>query len=287
MNFQNRVKTYYKNARWLRRRKRVSNKWGNDALQTAPIVFGNAMPKSGSHLLFQVLQGLAEIGPFVVTGFPPVNRNQQNQKLDQQTTFKNLQKMLPGDIGYGYIHAREPFITELTGALWATMFIFRDPRDVLVSHVFYATQLHQGHGMNKYYTLELKSMEERINAAITGVKIPGNELNPIRDKYLDYLGWLEIPEVLCLKFEDLIENRIPTLERILDFIADRGFVPEYTHEQSIQLLRTSIAPGRSGTYRKGKTGSWREHFTENNIDMFKEKTGDLLIRLGYENDLDW
>ena len=46
-----------------------------------PSVLGNAMPKSGSHLINQVVQGLTRLGPFVNPGFPPVNRDEVNEKL--------------------------------------------------------------------------------------------------------------------------------------------------------------------------------------------------------------
>ena len=40
-------------------------------------------------------------------------------------------------------------------------------------------------------------------------------------------------------------------------------------------------------YRKGQPGDWRNHFTEEHVAAFKEKFGDLVVRLGYELDNDW
>ena len=57
--------------------------------------------------------------------------------------------------------------------------------------------------------------------------------------------------------------------------------------EAIEALKSAIAPNKSGTFRKGKPGNWREHFTENNISRFKDATVDLLLRLGYERDSDW
>ena len=53
------------------------------------------------------------------------------------------------------------------------------------------------------------------------------------------------------------------------------------------MLEQAIAPKKSGTFRKGQPGNWREHFSEANKAFFKENAGDLLIRLGYEKDHDW
>jgi hypothetical protein len=158
---------------------------------------------------------------------------------------------------------------------------------MIVSHVFYATQIHLGHGMHRYYTETLQTMEERINAAIRGVEEPGLELSNVRQKYDHYLGWLEQPAVLCLRFEDLILDRIATLGRLLDYLEERGFTPRVSRARARKTLLDSIAPQKSGTFRKGKPGNWREHFTETNKALFKEIAGDLLLRLGYEEDQVW
>jgi hypothetical protein len=281
------LKELLKLIRWRERRLVAALRWGPDALRKAPAVLGNAMPKSGSHLIIQVLQGLTQLGPFVNPGFPPVNRSEDNSKQPDDVILANIQRMRPGDIAYGYVNAREPFISALTKEGRATIFVYRDPRDMVVSHVFYATQMHAGHGMHRYYTEALKTMEERTNAAIQGVEEPGSELAPVRGKYERYLGWLEQPEVLCLRFEDLILKREQALGRVLDYLTTRGFTTRTDRQQAIAALAQAIAPKRSGTFRKGQPGNWREHFTEANKEYFKEITGDLLILLGYEQDHSW
>jgi Sulfotransferase domain len=40
-------------------------------------------------------------------------------------------------------------------------------------------------------------------------------------------------------------------------------------------------------YRKGVAGDWKNFFTERDKQIYKEEAGELLIRLGYENDHDW
>ena len=57
--------------------------------------------------------------------------------------------------------------------------------------------------------------------------------------------------------------------------------------QEIAILERAITPKKSGTFRKGQPGNWRQHFSEANKALFKEQAGDLLLRLGYETDNDW
>jgi hypothetical protein len=252
-----------------------------------PAVLGNAMPKSGSHLIIQVLQGLTRLGPFVNPGFPPVNRGEDNHKLTDREVLANIQRMRSGDIAYGYISAREPFLSALREPGRATIFVYRDPRDMIISHIFYATQMHPGHWMHRYYTEELHTMEERINAAIQGVERPGSELTPVRARYEGYLDWLKQPEVLSLRFERLIMERELSMGQILDYLARFGFAPQVSRQKAVKTLLAAIAPRKSGTFRKGKPGNWQEHFTPDNKQLFKQTTGDLLIQLGYEPDQNW
>lgn len=287
MQLQNTVKHGLKTIRWQARRMAVARRWGAANLAKMPAVLGNAMPKSGSHLIIQVLQGLIPLGPFVNPGFPPVNRSEDNRKLPPSQILANIRAMKPGDIGYGYLRADPAYVAALTGPGRATVFVSRDPRDMIVSHVFYATQMHAGHGMHRYYNEVLNSMEERINAAICGVEDPQAELHGVRRKYEDYLGWLGTPGVLCLRFEDLILDREQALGHLLDYLAGHGFTPTTGRAQAIAALQQAIAPKKSGTFRKGKPGNWKEHFTEANKALFKEQTGDLLFRMGYEQDHNW
>ncbi len=280
-------KHWLKLVRWRIRRVHASLRWGSDRLAITPVVFGNAMPKSGSHLIIQILLGLTRLGPFVDPGFPPVNRSEDNLNLPEEVVLANIQCMRPGDIRYGYIHAREPYIQVLTRQGRATVFVYRDPRDMIVSHVFYATDIHKGHGMHEYYTQELNSVEERINAQILGVDELGFELSPVRKKYETYLGWIERPGVLCLRFEDLMLKRDEALNQLLNYMEANGFSPEVGRTKAIDMLKARIAPHRSGTFRKGKPGNWQEHFTEANKAIFKQATGDLLLQLGYEQGNNW
>jgi len=283
------IKHYLKQIRWRTRRLRVVMRYSADELHNAPIILGNAMPKSGSHLLTQILEGLTELGPFVDPGFPPVNRSEGNLPLLPEKVQQNLQAMRPGDIRYGYIHAREPYLSLLTQPNWATFFIYRDPRDMLVSHVFYAKDMYEGHGMHDYYNRHLTTMEARLNASIAGVTEPGYELSSVRQRYDSYIGWLTQPGVLCLKFEDLILNRESTLGSIIDHLSafGRPFQLSASKDEAIAILAAHIVPRKSGTFRKGQPGNWREHFTEGNKALFKEVAGDLLERLGYEENGDW
>ena len=242
-------------------------------------------PSRGSHLLHQILLGLLDLGPFVDPGWPPVNRDQDNRKLPANQILAGLDAMQSGEIRYGYLHAEPPWIESLTRPGMAAFFVHRDPRDWVISQIFYALDMHPGHMLHRHYHA-LPDMESRINAAIMGVDTPELNAPSVAERYGHYLGWLDIPGVCALRFEDLINDRENTLGSMLDHLETH--VPSLLRAESIQTLAAAIAPRKSGTFRKGQPGEWREHFTEANLALFEAQTGKLLVRLDYadaSNDL--
>ncbi|MCJ7717136.1 MAG: hypothetical protein MUO54_11545, partial [Anaerolineales bacterium] len=135
MKIYYRVKRLLKRGRLQFRRWQGVRRWGGAALQNSPKVLGIALPKGGSHLIHQTLSGLAEIGPFIKPGVPPVNRFEDNSPLSEEEILVDINKMGPGEIRYGYIPCVEPFFSALTKPDRSSVFIYRDPRDLLVSHV--------------------------------------------------------------------------------------------------------------------------------------------------------
>jgi len=282
------IKRILKLFRLELRRFKAAQRWGKDALAQAPPVFGNAIPKAGSHLLIQVLLGLTEIGPFVNPGFPPINRFEDNSKLDIPERLKELNRMRSGEIRYGYANSTDPFIEQITASDRASVFIYRDPRDLCVSLVIYAKDMHPGHHMHEYFNRELSTMEERLNVVIEGCDLPGLAMANTWERFEVYLGWFEMANVLCLSFEELILDRENAITRLLDYIEGFGVEFSVPRPEAIKIINDSIQPRKSGTFRKGQPGNWKEHFTEENKRRFKAVAGDLLTRLGYEdNDQDW
>jgi len=262
-------------------------RWRRFSFNSAPPVFGNGKPKSGSHLLLQVLNGFTRIMPYRYVNADPVRtiapdgrRRSQDEILDQ------LKQEQRGVIGWGYVEATIENASFLTQAGRVNYFIYRDPRDMLVSQVFFATDMHEEHGMHEYYK-SLPDFGERLKAAITGVDTDGLYMVSVKQRYDGVFHWLEQPGVLCIRFEDLINNREKTLHAMLDQVERTGYTIPTPRERAIAILVDAIQPGKSQTFRSGRTGEWKEHFKEEHKSLFKDVAGDLLVRLGYEKTNDW
>jgi len=74
---------------------------------------------------------------------------------------------------------------------------------------------------------------------------------------------------------------------MLDEVEKTGYKIPTPREHAISTLVEAIQPKKSHTFRAGKTGGWREFFTEEHKRLFKDVAGDLLVRLRYEKNNDW
>lgn len=257
-----------------------------------PVLFANSFPKSGTHLLTQVLQSFPKLGPAIDSGLPAVVTFEGDTGRARPTDeiIRDLQRLLPGDIAYGHVHALPEAVDYLCQPGWAAYFILRDPRDVVVSHVHYVTEMEPNHIHHAYYSQVLHTFDERLCTSITGLDGQTASQVPfpdIRARFDPYLAWLDHPQVLTLRFEDFITQREATLEQVLKHAVQRGFPLCLEQHAAIQVLADGIDPQRSPTFRSGKIGGWRKQFTEEHKRLFKEVSGNLLVRLGYEQDNNW
>lgn len=252
-----------------------------------PILLGISFPKSGTHLLDQILLGFANVAPYArrVHSFYAEYEGESGKKREPQQALDWLDLLQPRDIASAHLFARPEAVARVCSEKFAPYFIFRDPRDVVVSHVFYVTDMEARHVHHEYYR-SLPDFNARLKVSILGRPDTGVEFPNIADRFEPYLGWLNRPEVLTIHFEDLIHAREATLTRIMEHLLSR--VPLQSSRQLIlDSLEASINPKKSPTFRSGKTGEWKKHFTDEHKKIFKEVAGDLLVKLGYEKDGNW
>lgn len=262
-------------------------RWKRLTFDDAPPIFGNAKPKSGSHLLLQVLNGFTRIMPYRYVEAEPVRTiTKSGARNTQDEILTALKRIPPGVIGWGYVDATPQNASFLTQAGRVNYFIYRDPRDMLVSQVFFATDMHEEHGMHAYYQ-SLPDFDARLKVAITGIDRDGLFMVNVKQRYEGVFAWLETPGVMCIRFEDLVEERGAALNAMLNEVEKTGYKIPTPREQALSVLVDAIQPKKSRTFRSGKTGGWRQYFTEEHKRLFKEVAGDLLVRLGYEESNDW
>ena len=262
-------------------------RWKRLSFNDTPPMFGNSKPKSGSHLLLQILNGFTQIMPYKYVEADPIRTiEKKGRRRTESEVLGELKRIPKGVIGWGYVEPSSENVAVLCQPHRVNYFVYRDPRDLLVSQVFFATDMNEEHGMHELYK-SLPDFGERLKVAITGIDQDGAYMVGVKQRYASVFEWREQPNVMCIRFEDLINNRDATLEAMLDEVESTGYKIPTPREKARSILRKAIQPKKSHTFRSGKTGAWREHFTEEHKNLFKDVTGDLLVKLEYERDNDW
>ena len=262
-------------------------RWKRLSFNDAPPIFGNSKPKSGSHLLLQILNGFTQIMPYMYVEAEPVRTiEKEGRRKTKEEILDELKQVPKGVIGWGYVDATPENASFLASSGRVNYFIYRDPRDMLVSQVFFATDMHEEHGMHDYYN-SLPDFGARLKVAITGIDRGGLYMVNVRQRYEGVFQWLEQKNVMCVRFEDLINNRDAALSAMLDEVEKTGYRIPTPRQKALSILVNAIQPVKSLTFRSGTTGGWKEHFTEEHKKLFKDVAGDLLVRLGYEKGNDW
>ena len=237
--------------------------------------------------MLQILNGFTRIMPYAYVAREPVRTiSKDGRRRTTDDIALDLRTVPRGVIGWGYVEATPENVAVLCQPGRVNYFIYRDPRDMLVSQVFFATDMHEEHGMHAFYN-SLPDFGERLKVAITGIDRDGLKMVSVRQRYESVFEWLEQPHVMCIRFEGLIENRDATLNAMLDEVEKTGYIIPVSREKALGILVKAIQPEKSHTFRSGETGGWVEHFTDEDKALFKEVTGDLLVKLGYEENNDW
>jgi hypothetical protein len=252
-----------------------------------PTLLGISFPKSGTHLLDQILLGFSNIAPYAkrLHSFYAEYEGESGRKRAPEQAIAWINSLGSRDIASAHLFARSEIVERVCSSSLIPYFIFRDPRDVVVSHVFYVTDMEARHVHHDYYK-SLPDFNSRLKVSILGRPDTNIEFPNIADRFAPYFGWLDQPAVMKIHFEDLVDDRTATLNRIIDHFLAR--VPlQIPRDLILDSLESAINPSKSPTFRSGKTGEWKKHFTEEHKMIFKDVAGDLLVRLGYEKNNDW
>ena len=89
-------------------------------------------------------------------------------------------------------------------------------------------------------------------------------------------------QMLLIHYEKLRTQSEAEVARILAFLgADNSMqtVQAVVDKNSFSKLKSGA---KNSFFRKGASGDWKNHFTEQDIQLFKRITGDLMERCGYE-----
>ncbi len=185
--------------------------------------------------------------------------------------------------------------------------IVRDPRDIVVSAYFYHLWCQEPWCCQKHHRWQDQpwaikygwndgvSYQEQLNrlSKDDGIafEIERSSCFLLRNiSQWDY----DNPSILEIKYEDLVSPRYEsTIQSIFEHYGFSG----HRLQTCVDVMKghslmnqSDRKPGEEKTrshLRKGTPGDWKNHFSDRHKQMIKKTWGDLLIRLGYEQDTCW
>ena len=144
-------------------------------------------------------------------------------------------------------------------------YIFRDPRDALLSAYEYGQRM-TAKGLVNAFT-PLKTIEDAIE---------------FMDFYVESArGWISLPGALVTKYEDLKGNYDQEAARLIEFLDIDPSQPGI--QGVIDKYRPDQTPHHSQGmhFVKGKVGRHRQSFSPEQLQLCKDRFGDFLADYGY------
>jgi hypothetical protein len=185
-------------------------------------------------------------------------------------------------------NARQPDVDTLPES--RGVHLFRDPRDMVVSAYFSHRNSHPIDVDGVRWT---ELIRHRINLRKLDKDAGMMAEVEFSGYFLDHmLSWdLDAPNVLPVRMEDLVTDSATQWRRmlahwdVLDQLPE-GFLEKVLDKHSFGQMtggaRKVGEEDEKSHYRKGVAGDWRNHLTEDHLELFRKRYGDLVERLGYE-----
>ncbi len=253
---------------------------------SVPPVVVNSFPKSGTHLLHQMVQstpGLVDFREFIAST-PSLTL----REIAGSAAAGKIRRLAPGELCRAHLFHSPEASAALRERSAVHLLIIRDLRDVVVSEAHYLTFMNRWHRLHRVFR-NLETAEDRLLLAIRGAtEEPVRSLYPdVGARFARYAGWLR-PEagVRVVRYEEL-RGASPEQVRGLAAHVAQGLGTGLDPATLATAFVQSVDPSDSHTFRKGGRGDWRSMFTDRCRDAFKEVAGPLLVELGYEENGAW
>lgn len=259
----------------------------NQISKRLPPFIMSTVPKSGTHLMHQILNGLSNVTNDISN---PEKKFFIDHHVHDIAIFKDhfyrLGKLQPNEFGVGHMFYSEEYAYMLRRLNLKHIFVYRDPRDVLISLAYFIPAKWPEHPLYHDFNQNSTTHKQRIMALIKGVQGRWPNFDAWNRPFY---SWLNVPNILAISFEELMlsnQTRQAALVKIVNYLYD-GLPLLEPLESITKKMESNINPGSSNTFRKGKIGSWREEFDPEIKQAFKEVAGNLLIDFGYEKNQGW
>lgn len=258
------------------------------------LVICNSYPKSGTHLLYQILYSIPDLYKWddIVS---------VQALCGIMNTISHIQWKVGSAPNGSIVRSHLMYAGEILEILeefnCKILFIYRDLRDVAVSHARWVTKEERIflHDIYRQYSDFDRQLMNSIKGIPLGSPFSSNVSQPdIGTDFARWKGWITDTNTYAIKFEDLVgergggseSKRFEVIEEILAHLD----INLSSRQIKTQFASKTLNPEESHTFKKGGKGSiggWKNVFNESHKEEFKKVAGQTLIDLGYEQNFSW
>jgi len=155
----------------------------------------------------------------------------------------------------------------IQAGLLRTTYIYRDPRDTMLSAYDYGKRVLEKQGRPNAFS-HLTDFQKTLDFFTEYVH--------------DWEKWMQVPGVLTSRYEDLLQNYDSEVEKLVEFLR---LEPASEAVKSVveKYRPAGQAQGQQGThFFKGQVGRFRERYSEEEQKILAERFGPFLKKMGYE-----
>ncbi len=263
-------------------------------LSATNVVLLTSTPKCGTHLLIKLFN-------LIIPGNPEgiMAGDDLNDEIIQKAIDNN-------EYIWSHYACNENNLFFIKKYNIKTVYIYRDPRDQLISFIdWFKNFLSKDDDWKSKLNVDLWTktpFDGLLSLAIQNLSVcfatdnyPSATIplfNPFEEWFLcnnRFIPWTKTKGVYSLRFEDLVgPSGGGSLKRQIREIIKISHHIGYPIEDFRQAKKIADNLfGGTTTFRQGQIGTWKKTFTEEHKKIFKEVAGQLLIDLGYEKDMNW
>jgi hypothetical protein len=191
-----------------------------------PRVLLNSLPKAGTNL---VERAISQFPSLHSAGWRTL-RSWEN--LDPRTAA-SLCSLRRGGVLVGHLPAHQELCSLLAAQDIKTIFMTRNPKDMVVSYVKYVCQIDKTHLAHDHFT-SLPNDAERYMAAILGVK---GVVSPLAETMEKFSAWFECKGILVIRFENLIGSQGGGCDREAASVITT--MAEFLNSQHLEAIKES------------------------------------------------
>lgn len=155
----------------------------------------------------------------------------------------------------------------IQGGLMRATYIYRDPRDAMLSAYDYGKRVLEKQGRPNAFS-HLTDFQKTMDFFV---------------EYVDgWEKWMQVPAVLKARYEDLLQNYESESGKLVRFL---GVNPQ---NAAVQAVVDKYRPGGQGQggqgthFFKGQVGRFRERYSAQEQKILADKFGKSLQKMGYE-----